>query len=127
MSRISIYKNRGLYRSRRGVIFGVCRGIAEYFDFSVVWVRLLTVFLLLVTGIWPVAGLYFLAALIMKPEPVIPIDSEEEQEFYDSFTHSRHHAVNRLKRRFERLERRIRRMEDVVTSKEFDWDQRFNT
>lgn len=119
--------NRGLYRSRQGAIFGVCRGIAEYFDFSVTWTRFLAVFLLLVTGIWPVAGLYFIAALIMKPEPVIPIGSEDEQEFYNSYTYSRHHAVGRLKRRFEKLERRIRRMEDIVTSKEFDWEQRMNS
>ena len=127
MIRRSIKPDRGLYRSRRGVILGGCRGIADYFDFSVIWIRIIAVFLLIMTGIWPMAGLYFLAALIMKPAPVIPINSDDEQEFYDSYTHSRHHAVNRLKRRFERLERRIRRMEDVVTSKEYDWDRRFNT
>ena len=127
MRRIRRPNSRGLYRSRRGAIFGVCRGIAEYFDFSVTWTRFLAVFLLLATGIWPGAGLYFIAALIMKPEPVIPIHSEEEREFYDSYTHSRHHAVGRLKRRFQKLERRIRRMEDFVTSKEFDWEQRMNS
>jgi phage shock protein C len=126
MMRRSINPDRGLYRSRQGVILGVCRGIADYFDFSVIWIRIIVVFLLIMTGIWPVAGLYFIAALIMKPEPVIPLSSDDEREFYDSYTHSRHHAVSRLKRRFERLERRIRRMEDVVTSKEYDWDRRFN-
>ena len=126
MMRRSINPDRGLYRSRQGVILGVCRGIADYFDFSVIWIRIIAVFLLIMTGIWPMAGLYFIAALIMKPEPVIPLSSDDEREFYDSYTHSRHHAVSRLKRRFERLERRIRRMEDVVTSKEYDWDRRFN-
>ncbi len=32
------HKN-GLYRSRNGVLLGVCKGLAGYFDFSVYWVR----------------------------------------------------------------------------------------
>jgi phage shock protein C len=116
----------GLYRSRRGVILGVCRGIAEAFDLSVFWTRAVAVFALLISGFWPVTGLYFLAALLMKPEPVIPIENEAHQEFYDSYVHSRHGAVERLKRRYERLDRRIRRMEDAVTTREFEWDRRLN-
>ena len=115
---------KGLYRSRQGAILGVCRGIAQYFDFSVFWTRAITLILLFVTGFWPITGLYLLAALLMKPEPVIPIRDDAEQEFYDSYTHSRRSAVQRLKRRFEKLERRIQRMEHTVTSSEFDWDQR---
>lgn len=117
---------RGLYRSRHGAILGVCRGLAEYFDFSIFWTRALVVVTLFVTGIWPVAGLYFLAALLMKPEPVIPIRSAAEREFYDSYTYSRHHAAQRLKRRFDSLQRRIQRLEDRVTSREFGWDDRLN-
>ncbi len=117
---------RGLYRSRNGIIFGLCRGVAEYFDFSVFWTRLITVVLLFITGLWPLVGIYIVAALLMKPEPVIPIETEAEKEFYDSYTHSRHSAAQRLKRRYENLERRIRRMEHVVTTPEFNWENRFN-
>ena len=115
----------GLYRSRNGVIFGVCRGIGEYFDFSVFWVRTITLVLLLFTGFWPIGALYLLAALIMKPEPVISIHSDDEQEFYDSYVHSSRQAVNRLKRKYQNLKRRVQRMEDIVTSPEFDWEDRF--
>lgn len=117
----------GLHRSRNGAIFGVCRGIAEHFDFSVFWARTIALIFLFLTGFWPAMGLYFIAALLMKPEPVIPIHTEEEQEFYDSYTHSRQGAVQRLKRRFKNMERRIRRMEDIVTSSEFDWEDRLNS
>ena len=82
---------------------------------------------LILTGFWPVTGLYLLAAIIMKPEPVIPIDADDEQEFYDSYTYSRRGAAQRLKRRYENLERRIQRMEHMVTNREFDWDHRLNT
>jgi phage shock protein C len=114
----------GIYRSRKGVIFGVCRGLADYFDFSVFWARAFAVAALLLTGFWPAIGLYLIAALLMKPEPVIPIQTDDEQEFYDSYTYSRHGAAQRLKRRYENLERRIRRMEHRVTTREFDWDKR---
>jgi len=64
--------HNGVYRSRNGIILGVCRGIAEYFDFSVFWVRTITLLAFLFSGFWPVAVLYFVAALLMKPEPVHP-------------------------------------------------------
>jgi phage shock protein C len=118
---------RGIYRSRHGAIFGVCRGLAEHFDFSVFWVRFMAVILLVVSGLWPAMVLYILAALVMKAEPVLPISSMDEQRFYDDLTQSRHEATQRLKRRYEGLENRIRRMEDVVTSREYDWDRRFRT
>ena len=117
----------GFYRSRKGVILGVCRGIAEYFDFSVFWARAIVLILLIISGFWPIMGLYFIAALLMKPEPVVPIQTEEEQEFYDSYINSRKGAVDRLKRRYDNLERRIQRMEHTVTAREFNWENRLNT
>lgn len=127
MRRVERILRGGVYRSRNGIILGVCRGIAEYFDFSIFWVRAIALILLFITGFWPITGLYFIAALLMKPEPVVPIQTEEEQEFYDSYTHSSRGAVDRLKRRYDNLEGRIQRMEHTVTTREFDWDQRLNT
>ena len=60
----------------------------------------------------------------MKPAPVVPLNTEAEQEFYDSYTHSRRMAARRLKRRFENLERRLQRMEHIVTTREFDWESK---
>lgn len=121
-----LLRNEGLYRARDGVILGVCKGIADSFDFSLFWTRVIAVALLLLTAFWPVMGLYFLAALLMKPRPVLPILDKEEQEFYDSYLVSRKGALDRLKRRYEGLERRIRQMEHTVTSRDFDWETRLN-
>ena len=126
MNRFKLMRNRGIYRSRNGVILGVCRGLSEYFDFSVFWVRTIALLLLLLTGLWPIVGIYLVASLLMKPKPVRPIETEEEAEFYDSYIHSRQGAARRLRRRYENLDRRIRRMEDTVTGRDFDWDQRMN-
>jgi len=106
---------------------GVCRGIAEYFDFSVFWVRAAAVIVLFISGFWPITAIYFIGAFLMKPEPAIPVQTSEEQEFYDSYVHSRRGATDRLKRRYDSLMRRIQRLEHTVTSKEFDWDQKLNT
>jgi phage shock protein C len=127
MRRFERILHGGLYRSRKGIILGVCRGVAEYFDFSVFWARTIVFILFLFSGFWPIAALYFIAALLMKPEPVIPIQTEDQQEFYDSYVYSRKGATDRLKRRYDNLDRRIQRMEHTVTAREFDWDQRLNT
>lgn len=116
----------GLYRSRNGVILGVCRGVAEYFDFSVFWSRVIALALLFITGFWPTMALYFIAGLLMKPEPVLPINGEDEQEFYDGYIYSRKGAVDQVKRRYDDLERRIQHAEHAVTRREFDWEHRLN-
>ncbi len=114
----------GLYRSRNGRLLGVCQGVADYLNVRVSMVRILTVIAFLFTGIWPVGILYLVAAALLKPEPATPFANDDEREFYDSYAGSRTGALARLKRRFEGLDRRIRRMEDVVTSRDFQWEQK---
>ena len=115
----------GIYRARDGVFLGVCKGIADYFDFPVFWVRMAMVAIFIFSGFWPVIGIYLVAALLMKPRPARPIESEDEAEFYDDYVSSPRNAAQRLKRKFENLERRIRRMEDKVTGREYEWERRF--
>lgn len=124
MRRFKRNSRGGLYRSRQGMLLGVCRGLANYFDFSVGWIRVLTVAAFIFTGFWPVGVLYLVAALIMKPAPVITPQNEDEEEFYHSYTDSRRRALGRLKRTFDSLDHRLQRMEDVVTSRDFDWESR---
>lgn len=120
-------KQGGIYRSRNGVFLGVCRGIAEYFDLSVFWVRMALVIVFIFSGFWPVIGVYLVAAFFMKPKPVKPIESEGEREFYDSYVHSPKTAAERLRKKFDDLERRIRGMEDKVTGREYEWERRFRS
>ncbi len=120
-------KQGGIYRARDGVFLGVCKGVADYFDLRVFWVRLALVVVFIGSGFWPVLGIYLVAAFFMRPEPVKPILSEEEREFYDSYVHSPRSAAQRLKKKFHDLDRRIRRMEDKVTGKDYEWERRFNS
>jgi phage shock protein C len=120
-------KKGGIYRARNGVFLGVCKGIGEYFDLSVFWVRMALVVVFIFSGFWPVIGVYLVAAFFMKPKPVKPIESEEEREFYDSYVNSPKTAAQRLKKKFEEMERRIRSMEDKVTGREYEWERRFRS
>ena len=124
MSRYRSIFRRGPYRSRKGAILGVCRGIADYFDFSVFWVRAIAVMLLVFTKFWLVIGLYILAALLMKSEPAIYIRTGARHEGDSRYTYAKQDTAERLKRKWKHLERRIRRMEDKATSREFDWNRR---
>ncbi len=79
---------------------------------------------MLMTGLWPLVIAYFVAALLLKPEPVVAFLSEDDEEFYNSYASSRTLALHRLKRTFDNLERRIQRMESIVTARDYDWDRR---
>jgi phage shock protein C len=116
-----------LYRSRHGFLFGVCRGLADYLGVPVFWVRTAVLVLLVFSGLWPVAGIYLAAAALLKPEPVLPTGTDDEREFYNSYSASPDMALSRLKRQYEATDRRIRRIEDLVTSREYDWDKRLRS
>ena len=118
--------SRGLYRSRSGAILGVCRGLAGYFGIAAFWVRLIAVFLLLATGLWPITILYIIAAFVMKPEPYVRVRATEGSGYYDSCRYSSQGVFHGVKRKFKNMDRRIRRMEDIVTNKDYDWESRLN-
>ena len=82
MSNQTEYELGGLYRSRRPMLFGVCGGIAEYFDISRFWTRMFTFIALWLTGFFPVGFLYICAALLMKKQPLLPTG-------YDPVWHAR--------------------------------------
>ncbi len=116
-----------LYRSRKGMCCGVCKGLAEYYGFDVFWTRVLTVVAASFVGIWPAVIMYLVAAMVMKPEPVLPLETEEDEEFYHSYSGSRSMALHRLKRTFGNLDRRIQRLESAVTTRDYDWEERLNS
>ena len=126
MSRYNRFFQRGFYRSRKGIILGVCRGVADYFDFSVFWIRAIAVILFICTGFWPIVGVYILAALLMKSDPAKIAETASKPKSGCRRRHAGHDAAERLRRKWNHLEKRIRRMEDKVTSREYDWNSRFH-
>lgn len=118
---------KGFYRSRDGMFMGLLKGIADRFDLSIFWLRLFSIIIAFFTGFVPGFIIYVIVSLIISKEPVVPINSMAEEEFYDSYTHSRQGAIHRVKRRFDKLEARLRRMESNVTDREFDWGHKLKS
>lgn len=116
-----------LYRSRRGWVFGVCKGLATYSQIGVGWIRLMAVIAMMLTGFWPIVIIYIMAAIFMKPAPLVAPENAGDWEFYNSYTSDRKMALLRLKDKFDRLERRTRRIEAIVTTPEYQWDRKLNS
>lgn len=127
MTNQSFSEHRTLYRSRNGKIFGVCEGIARYADLSPFWVRLATIIAGALTSFVPIILIYIVAAIFIKPEPLIQPENIDDWEFYNNYTTNRKMALAGLKQKFDVLERRTRRLEDIVTKPEFAWDQKIRT
>jgi phage shock protein C len=63
--------------------------------------------------------------LLMKSDPEGHTASESSRCFDAGFEYARHDIADRLRRRWQHLEKRIRKMEDKITSREFGWNDRF--
>lgn len=119
---------RKFHRSKNRVIFGLCQGFSDYFDLSVVWIRFGLVITFVLTGFFPVVVLYAIAALIVKPKSESPpVPEYHEEDFYETEVSSRTLSLRRLKSKFDAIESRIRRMENHVTNKSYDWERRFKS
>ncbi len=67
-----------LYRSKTNrAIAGVCGGIGEYLNIDPVIVRIITVLLVLATGIFPVVIAYILAAWLVPEGPTRKVVDEQ--------------------------------------------------
>ncbi len=125
------YYGKRLYRSRRGEVFGVCQGVADWRDLPVGPIRLAVILLAVFTGFAPVIVIYLLAALVIPAEP-----RGSEKRFYEDdedissrYKENRSRTVNDLKREFDNLKRKVSGMEgkifDEQRDKEKEWEERF--
>jgi phage shock protein C len=75
---------RPLYRDpERGVVLGVCAGLAEYFDLNVGMLRVLALVALLTISI-PTLIAYAIAGLLMKGKPLRYYGKTDEAAFWKS-------------------------------------------
>ncbi len=65
------YGRSGIYRSHDKMVAGVCAGIAEHFDLSVFWTRVIVATVIVCSGFWPGVLVYVIAALMMKRDPYV--------------------------------------------------------
>lgn len=99
------YSNgKRLYRSRDRMLFGVCRGIAEWKDLPVGWVRFFTFLAFTFTGFFPVGLIYFLAAVFLPIEPDEYFDSRgfKSSNYDDGKYRRRYDSEDDWERRYSR-------------------------
>ena len=124
MARLKTY---GPFRADDGVIFGVAKGLATHFGWSVGLVRLILVLATIFMFFWPTIILYLVAAMIMSPAPAGHLASPEERDIWFQAQMDPDAAMEQLGRRSAQLEKRLRRMEDFVTSRDYEWTRKMNS
>lgn len=111
-------RNR-LYRNKkRGLLAGVCAGIADWTGFNLTALRVGVVLLAIPWTAVIVIGYVVLALLL----PVAPRDlyaDEQEAEFWRETRRAPVDGVASLNRRFRHLDRRLQKLEAWLTSREY--------
>jgi phage shock protein C len=87
-------------------------------------VRLVFVLTAILLFFWPTLVLYLGAALLMSPAPAARLDSPAERDVWLQVQLDPQAALDRLNRRAAGLEKRLRRLEDFVTSRDYAWLRR---
>jgi phage shock protein C len=117
----------GPFRAPDGFFLGVAKGLAEHFGWPTGLVRLIFVLTAILLFFWPTLVLYLGAGLLMSPAPAGRLDSPAERDVWLQAQLDPQAALDRLNRRAEGLERRLRRLEDFVTSRDYAWLHRLKS
>ena len=115
-----------LYRNpRRGRLFGVCAGVAEYFGFDLTVTRVLVVIGAFFS--FPIVGIAYLLLGVLLPRK--PYDGPGSEDRYDPVQRKvrsdPHDMLSSVRYRFRDLDSRLQRLEKYVTSNRFDLDREF--
>jgi phage shock protein C len=114
-----------LWRDRdRGIIAGVCAGIADYIGVEPIVVRLAAV-LGLVFFFPPTIVVYVILAVVLRPKPRALYASPDEEAFWRGVGIAPADTLHSLKRKFADLEARLAQMESQVASGDFELHRQF--
>ena len=108
-----------LYRNPRdGWLRGVCAGLGDYFGVPASWFRwgvaLSTVFFF-----FPTVLFYFGAGFLLAERPDQLYGTPEEESFWQGVRVEPERTYSGLAHRFRSMERRLRSIEALITSREF--------
>jgi phage shock protein C len=114
-----------LYRNpRRGMIFGVCAGIAEYFGFDVTVTRVVVAFGALFA--FPmICGAYVVLAFLLPCKRYTGTERDTIDPVQRQVRSSPHDTLASVRYRFRDLDSRLQRLEKYVTSSRYKLDREF--
>jgi phage shock protein C len=102
----------------------VATGLAEWRDLPADPVRLIVFLSILFTGFFPGALIYLGAALVIPMNPEAN-GSTEHRHYHHHYESDDTVSDSELKAQYEKLKRKVEKMESEILDKERDWDQRF--
>jgi phage shock protein C len=108
----------------RGIIAGVCAGIADYLGIEPIVVRLIAV-LGLVFFFPPTLAAYVILAVVLRPKPPALYASRDEEAFWRGVNTAPSDTFGALRRKFHDLEERLGQMESQVASGDFELHRKF--
>ena len=107
---------------QRGVIAGVCAGIAEYFDWNVRLLRAAIVIIAVFTAVFPFVVAYLVLWYVM--DPLSPSEAAAAPGAPGA-PPVRPTPMSEIKDRFAKLDDRLRQIEECVTDREFELRREF--
>lgn len=112
-----------LYRNRdKAMIAGVCAGLADYFGFSTRGLRVVVAICFLMFMPFVFVS-YIVLAIVLPVKPEKPVVDEEKAEFWREVSNAPADVFGNVRHRLRELDRRLQRMEALVTSPEFEMDR----
>lgn len=117
---------RRFYRdTKRGILGGVCAGLADYFGFQVGATRFLYV---IGAMMFPLLMLIYIGVWLFipgKPTDIYEDVSVKDEEFWKSVRQAPETTLSEVRHKFREMEARVQRMERHVTSPRFNLDREF--
>ncbi|MGH8427280.1 MAG: envelope stress response membrane protein PspC [Gammaproteobacteria bacterium] len=128
MSSFNSRRHRGpnrLYRDpERGMIMGVCAGIADYFGWNLTLVRVVVVLTFFFW--WGITlVVYVIMGFLLPKKPQGLYETAEDETFWRGVRRSPSESFHDLRHRFRDIDLRMQRMEGYVTSNRYDLDRQF--
>lgn len=114
-----LYKNR-----ENGYVAGVCAGISDYLGVSVAVVRIIVIFGSIFISPLFILG-YIILALVLDKKPAVLYRSKEEENFWRTVSFAPRDTYKSLVHKFRTMEGRLRKMEDYVTSGEYELEKKY--
>ena|SRR5271163_1236965 len=108
----------------RGIIAGVCAGIAGYIGVEPIVVRLVAVLGAFFFPL-PTIAAYIILAVVLRPKPPALYASPDEEAFWRTAGTAPADTLQSLKRKFADLEARLGQMESQVASGDFELHRKF--
>lgn len=108
----------------RGIVAGVCAGIADYIGVEPIVMRLVAV-LCLVFFFPPTVVAYVVLTLVLRRKPAALYASPDEEALWRGIATAPADTLQSLKRKFADLETRLGHIEGQIVSGDFELHRRF--